>query len=125
MVEDIRTRMEEIQKDPQEAEEKDEDLPEGRTPLVEVPDTSVPAEKIEEINAALLDWPEGFSPNENWRSSSRKIVATCRTSTGAHAETLAFGTLLEEGVPIRLTGQDSVRGTFSPASRRAIQFRDR
>ena len=31
----------------------------------------------------------------------------------ATAESLAFGTLLDEGYPVRLVGQDSVRGTFS------------
>jgi 2-oxoglutarate dehydrogenase complex dehydrogenase (E1) component-like enzyme len=31
----------------------------------------------------------------------------------AHAEMLAFASLLEDGVPIRLTGQDTERGTFS------------
>src|SRR5262249_405422 len=30
-----------------------------------------------------------------------------------HAESLAFGSLLQDGVPIRLTGQDAIRGTFS------------
>ena len=36
-----------------------------------------------------------------------------RRSTGRHAETLAFATLLADGMPIRLTGQDAERGTFS------------
>ncbi|CAN5584497.1 2-oxoglutarate dehydrogenase E1 component [soil metagenome] len=113
MVEDIRSRMEEIQKNPPESDENDDDLPEGRTPLVEVPDTSVAAEKIEEINAALLDWPEGFSPNDKLAKLFQKNRGNLENIDWAHAEALAFGTLLEEGVPIRLTGQDSERGTFS------------
>jgi hypothetical protein len=36
-----------------------------------------------------------------------------RTVDWGHAETLAFGSLLREGIPIRLTGQDTQRGTFS------------
>jgi 2-oxoglutarate dehydrogenase E1 component len=113
MVEDIRSRMEEIHKTPPEMDENDDDLPEGRTEIVEVPETAVPAEKIEEINAALLDWPEDFSPNEKLAKLFQKNRGNLENIDWAHAEALAFGTLLEEGVPIRLTGQDSERGTFS------------
>ena len=112
MVEDIRSRMEEVHKNPPEMEE-DDDLPKGRTEIVEVPDTAVPAEKIEEINAALLDWPEDFSPNDKLAKLFQKNRGDLENIDWAHAEALAFGTLLEEGVPIRITGQDSERGTFS------------
>ena len=43
----------------------------------------------------------------------------------ATAEALAFGTLLEEGMPVRLSGQDSARGTFTPAPFRAGRSGDR
>ena len=113
MVEDIRSRMEEVQKNPPEMDENDDDLPEGRTEIVEVPETAVTGEKIEEINAALLDWPEDFSPNDKLEKLFQRNRGDLENIDWAHAETLAFATLLEEGVPIRLTGQDSERGTFS------------
>ena len=43
----------------------------------------------------------------------------------AHAEALAFASLLSEGTPVRLTGQDVERGTFSPAPPRAARRQDR
>ncbi|HZY66217.1 MAG TPA: 2-oxoglutarate dehydrogenase E1 component [Rubrobacteraceae bacterium] len=113
LVEDIRSRMEENQKNPSEVEEEDEDAPEGRTPIVDIPETAVPAERIEEINAALLDWPENFTPNDKLERLFQKNRGNLENIDWAHAETLAFATLLEDGVPLRLTGQDSERGTFS------------
>lgn len=114
LVEDVQSRMEEIRKTPSEVEEEEEDdPPENRTPIVEIPDTTVAAERLEEVNAALLDWPEGFSPNDKLARLFQKNRGDLENIDWAHAETLAFATLLEDGIPIRLTGQDSERGTFS------------
>ena len=80
------------------------------------PVTAVSADVLEAINQQLVSWPEGFSVHPKLiRQLERR-----RTALGpeggidwAHAEALAFGSLLAEGVPIRFTGQDVERGTFS------------
>ncbi len=94
-----------------------EALPGGDRPrAASSPETAVPAERLTEYNEALLSWPEGFSPN----SRLTKLLERRRDALGpgggidwGHAETLAFASLLSEGVPVRLTGQDVERGTFS------------
>jgi len=72
---------------------------------------------LRDLNAALLRFPDGFTLNPKLeRAIGRRRVAFDAPDAPidwGHAETLAFGTLLREGVPIRLTGQDAVRGTFS------------
>jgi multifunctional 2-oxoglutarate metabolism enzyme len=77
--------------------------------------TAVEAEKLRTINQALLKTPEGFNVHRKLRRPlSRRIEAL--ESGGidfGQAEALALGTLLTEGVHIRLTGQDTERGTFS------------
>jgi 2-oxoglutarate dehydrogenase E1 component len=77
--------------------------------------TAVEAEKLRGINEALLKTPEGFNVHRKLRRPlSRRTEAL--ESGGidfGQAEALAFGTLLTEGVHIRLTGQDTERGTFS------------
>ena len=77
--------------------------------------TAVEAEKLRAINEALLKTPEGFNVHRKLRRPlSRRVEAL---EGGAidfgQAEALAFGTLLTDGVHIRLTGQDTERGTFS------------
>ena len=47
------------------------------------------------------------------RSSPRKFSRTADRTTGTTPRLLAFGSLLLEGIPVRLSGQDSARGTFS------------
>jgi 2-oxoglutarate dehydrogenase E1 component len=81
-----------------------------------VEQTSVPADRLIELNEALLTWPEGFKPN----SKLAKLLEPRREAMGpdggidwGHAETLAFASLLTDGIPVRLTGQDVQRGTFS------------
>jgi 2-oxoglutarate dehydrogenase E1 component len=78
--------------------------------------TAVPLEQLRQINTDLLNWPEGF----NVYSKLKRILKRRETALDeggkvdwATAETLAFATVLADGTPIRLTGQDSERGTFA------------
>jgi 2-oxoglutarate dehydrogenase E1 component len=72
---------------------------------------------LQRLNAALLQFPDGFSLSRRLeRAVSRRREAFSRPDAPidwGHAETLALATLLESGTPIRLTGQDTLRGTFS------------
>jgi 2-oxoglutarate dehydrogenase E1 component len=81
------------------------------------PMTSVPAEQLKVLNAALLAVPDGFTINPKLaKQLDRRLAALDEGEPHiewAHAEALAFASLLLEGSPIRLTGQDTVRGTFS------------
>ena len=77
--------------------------------------TAVPAERLLELNEQLLAVPDGFQVN----AKLAKQLERRRESLDdggidwGQAEALAFASLLEEGIPIRLTGQDTERGTFS------------
>lgn len=78
--------------------------------------TAVAAERLQDINEALLAWPEGFKPNPKLdRLLQRRRTALSEDGAidWGHAETLAFASILAEGRSIRLTGQDVERGTFS------------
>lgn len=78
-------------------------------------ETAVSKEEIEQINNELLAWPEGFEPQNKLARILTKRVEALETGKvdWGHAETLAFATILRDGNPIRLTGQDAQRGTFS------------
>jgi multifunctional 2-oxoglutarate metabolism enzyme len=77
--------------------------------------TAVEGEKLRSINEALQKTPEGFNVHRKLRRPlQRRIDALEQGGVDfGQAESLAFGTLLTEGVHIRLTGQDTERGTFS------------
>jgi 2-oxoglutarate dehydrogenase E1 component len=77
--------------------------------------TAVEAAKLRAINEALLKTPEGFNVHRKLRRPlSRRVEALEGGGIDfGQAEALALGTLLTEGVHIRLTGQDTERGTFS------------
>ncbi len=79
------------------------------------PESAVPAALLTELNAQLLAVPEGFTVNPKLkRQLERRREALVEGGIEwAHAEVLAFASLLTEGTPIRLTGQDTERGTFS------------
>ena len=83
--------------------------------LDEVP-TAVPAKKIAELGVAISTIPADYQIN----SKIRKVLDTRRAMAAGEtlldwgcAEHLAFASLLTAGTPIRLSGQDSRRGTFS------------
>lgn len=96
-------------------DDADENLVTDRphTPLVDIPQTAVEASRLEELNRAMLERPEDFTPNSKLERLFQKNRGDLGSIDWAHAEALAFASLLEDGVAVRLTGQDSERGTFS------------
>jgi multifunctional 2-oxoglutarate metabolism enzyme len=86
-----------------------------RTPSPEV-NTAVSVERLKVLNQELLSVPDGFSVHPKLikqLEQRREAVESGKGIVWAHAEALAFASLLTEGIPIRLTGQDTERGTFS------------
>jgi 2-oxoglutarate decarboxylase len=86
-----------------------------RSPSPEV-ETAVPAARVREIGEELLSVPEGFTVHPKLVKQlerRREALGDAGGIDWAHAEALAFASLLTEGTPIRLTGQDTERGTFS------------
>ncbi|MEX2614353.1 MAG: multifunctional oxoglutarate decarboxylase/oxoglutarate dehydrogenase thiamine pyrophosphate-binding subunit/dihydrolipoyllysine-residue succinyltransferase subunit, partial [Gaiellaceae bacterium] len=89
--------------------------PRRRTDTGEAVVTAVPAVRLRELNEQLLRVPDGFAVNPKLA----KQLERRREAFGeggidwGQAEALAFASLLEEGIPIRLSGQDTERGTFS------------
>ncbi len=80
--------------------------------------TGMPGERLVAINQALLELPDGFTVHpklERVRQRRRNALADPaeRTIDWATAEHLALGSILADGTPIRLTGEDVERGTFS------------
>ena len=78
--------------------------------------TAVPAERLQLVNESLLSWPGDFTPNAKLAKQLERRREAMGEKGGiewGHAEALAFGSLLTDGVSVRLTGQDVERGTFS------------
>jgi len=78
--------------------------------------TGVARADLEAVGRALTTVPDGFRVNPKVArllERRRRAVAGDAAVDWPLAELLAFGTLLLEGVPVRLSGQDSERGTFS------------
>jgi 2-oxoglutarate dehydrogenase E1 component len=78
--------------------------------------TGVPYDTLAAIAQAMARLPKSFTPNPKivrLLESRREAIQERQPIDWPFAEALAFGTLLLEGTPIRLSGQDSRRGTFS------------
>jgi len=81
------------------------------------PDTAVPLEQLRDLNAGMANVPDGFETHpklvKQLEQRAHALDGDEPAVNWAHAELLAFASLLREGTPIRLSGQDTVRGTFS------------
>jgi 2-oxoglutarate dehydrogenase E1 component len=88
------------------------ELDRSASPAVE---TTVSEERLRALNEELLGAPESFTIHRKLRKplSRRRDALDEGTIEFGHAEALAFASLLTEGKHIRLTGQDTERGTFS------------
>ncbi len=86
-------------------------------------ETAVNADRLGSVAKALTRFPEDFNLNPKIRRQLQTKLENFKDDKGidwAFAESLAWGTLMQEGYHVRLSGQDCVRGTFS--QRHAIFF---
>jgi len=80
------------------------------------PDTSVGLDKLKMIGRRIAHVPEGenfFRKLVKLQETRMEMIENTGVLDWAMGELLAYGTLLEEGFPVRISGQDSIRGTFS------------
>ena len=93
-----------------------EEVEAEKTPREEV-ETALSMERLTALQAGIHAIPDDFKPNTKLKRTWEKRAAILDDPEGridwAHAESLAFAAILEDGTPIRLTGQDAQRGTFS------------
>jgi 2-oxoglutarate dehydrogenase E1 component len=90
-------------------------------------DTRVPTERLRAIADGLVRWPEDFAPHPRLiklLEERRSRVQHGEAIDWGTAELLAYGSLLLEGTPVRLSGQDTVRGTFSHRHAALVDAKD-
>ncbi|OEY67399.1 2-oxoglutarate dehydrogenase E1 component [Marinobacter sp. X15-166B] len=78
--------------------------------------SSVPLKTIQRLGKQLADVPEGFAVQRQVSKiidDRKKMTAGAMPINWGYAEVMAYASLLDEGHPVRLTGQDVGRGTFS------------
>ncbi|MVM29650.1 2-oxoglutarate dehydrogenase E1 component [Spirosoma sp. HMF4905] len=80
------------------------------------PETGISSETLETIGQALVKLPEGFKPLkqiDKLLKDRQTMLTDTKIVNWGTAELLAYGSILLEGKPVRLSGQDVQRGTFS------------
>ena len=80
------------------------------------PDTAIKQSVVDKVGKALITVPEGFKPLrqiEKQLKQREDMFFKTKQLNWAAAELLAYGSLLVEGKPVRFSGQDVQRGTFS------------
>jgi 2-oxoglutarate dehydrogenase E1 component len=125
LVERVREELDSAQKEAQEIEQRPvmRRLPRywggfvgGRYDASYEVDTAAPAETIAAIGESLVTYPDGFHIHAKVKKLLEQRLEMARGQRAIDfgmAEVLAFGSLVLQGVPVRLSGQDSRRGTFS------------
>ncbi len=78
-------------------------------------DTAVSQENLRRVGEVLTSWPQGFTPHAKLSKlleNRKKMMETGHIDWGM-GELLSYGTLVLEGIPVRISGQDVGRGTFT------------
>ena len=78
--------------------------------------TAIAPETLEQVGSALTTAPDNFPMHKTVTrllDTKKQMFETGQGFDWATAEALAFGSLMTEGYPVRLSGQDATRGTFS------------
>src|SRR5699024_10872683 len=91
-------------------------MPEALASNIDEYETAVPLETLEKLNEDLLKRPEGFTVFKRLNRVFKRrkdILKEGGKAEWGEGEALAFASILKDGIPIRLTGQDSERGTFA------------
>ncbi len=115
-----------IQKTMQDAYDRVKEVPEAEHQEIVIPEvvlngypevpTGVDNDVLVKMNAELLSWPSEFNAFKKLERILKRREEPFKGKgkiDWAHAETLAFGSILQDGNPIRMTGQDAQRGTFA------------
>ena len=126
ILDDFRAKLDRAFEETKELAEQRRDLdpiaPPAPAPSVESVATAPPRETLERVMRALVDLPDDFNVHKKLGRliARREELFRDGRIDWAFAEAMAFGTLLAEGTPVRLSGQDSGRATFS--QRHAILY---
>jgi 2-oxoglutarate dehydrogenase E1 component len=77
--------------------------------------TSVEESSLQEVGKVITTYPEGFTPHSKLQKllEGRAKMMETRSVDWGMAELLSYGSLISEGIPVRITGQDVGRGTFT------------
>ncbi len=119
VIEKFRSRLESVFREVREATEADDDdyrkVPYYPAKLGRDRGTAITADQMESVARAHLAFPDGFAVHAKVLAQLERRAESIRSGPidWATAELLAFGSLLMEGRPVRLVGQDTRRGTFS------------
>ncbi|MEN2767784.1 2-oxoglutarate dehydrogenase E1 component [Ornithinibacillus xuwenensis] len=113
--EDLRATYESM-KETEIAKVECKDMPDALNNNLDQYKTAVPMETLAELNEGLFNRPEGFVENKKLSrifKRRRDALKDGNTVDWGAGEALAYASILKDGIPIRLTGQDSERGTFA------------
>ncbi|WP_163971397.1 2-oxoglutarate dehydrogenase E1 component [Oceanobacillus halotolerans] len=91
-------------------------IPEELTSGIDQYDTTFPLETLKSINKGLLKRPEGFTGYKKLEKILKRrenVLEDGNKADWGAGEALTYASILHDGIPIRLTGQDTERGTFA------------
>ncbi|HUZ02022.1 MAG TPA: 2-oxoglutarate dehydrogenase E1 component [Thermomicrobiaceae bacterium] len=117
-------RLQEIRHQLASGEAADPFVEESSAPIIRLVETAVSLAELQQLNREMHALPEGFHLNPKLRRQMQRRLEAVEEGGNldwAHAEGLALASILADGTPIRMAGQDIERGTFS---QRHLVFHD-